>query len=1001
MVAYTALPSSMGPASPAPAEETIRRCRGPDIRGTTGPRYASGHGNAFAARGPAGILRPVATARTGADAGPFVGRDAELTELRSCLAAAADGAGGSRAGLGAGRYRQDPDRRGGHRDGADVAWGRCVDDPGAPPLWPWRRVLRARTDVSDSVAEALSDVDLLRDRSADPEAARFRFVAAAIDAVLESAERDALVVVLEDLHWADETSLRLLRHLAGELRRSRLLVVGTYREPAGPSGERLDRTLPELVRWPTTRSLRLGPLTEDDVAAYLGDGSSAADAARVAHRRSGGNPLYLRAVVRVLGSGADGMTEGASELRHLVRTTLSALSPGTLDLLDTAAVLGEEVDAAQLSAVTGQPAAQVRSGLDAAVGAGVLTAVPDSPGRRRFAHAVVRDAIYGDLTPSTREELHRRCAEALERLVAEEDPAAGLVAGHWLRAAGPDAPGRAVTWARRAADTATRTLAFEDAARFLGMALHSAHRAGVEDGELAGLLVDLATAEFRAGRFKEALEHAVTASDTAVACGRPDLVAAAALAVHDISVPGHMPALVRMCERALESVDAAREPVLRSRLLSQAASTLAEAGRLGAAVPLAIEALELAERCGDPGAVIDAVRARMKASPTAVGAAEQSRLGLLAIEHSTASGQPLAALWGAKWRIDAGMETGDQGTVDDELARISDLARRTRLPLVQWHDRRLRASVAALRGRFPEAHALNAEAREIGMTQLGADLPTVGMSHAFALQHALVTGDTTTWSAEARATLDRADDLPIVQVTRALIALIEGRRDEAAARYGELRRHMSDPDFVASSGVDINLVPLVEAFADVPAAELLQEQINARPYAATGAGVYGQGSVAVLVGRLAVLRGRLDEAIAWFEQALATDTRTGARPAAVNDRIGLAGALLDRGRPGDVARAAELGRAAAGDARRLGMPRPEREAAALVERARQAARRADPLTVREREIAGLVAEALTNRQIAERLFLSERTVESHVRNILAKLGLANRTQLATAVLGES
>jgi DNA-binding CsgD family transcriptional regulator len=166
---------------------------------------------------------------------------------------------------------------------------------------------------------------------------------------------------------------------------------------------------------------------------------------------------------------------------------------------------------------------------------------------------------------------------------------------------------------------------------------------------------------------------------------------------------------------------------------------------------------------------------------------------------------------------------------------------------------------------------------------------------------------------------------------------------------------------------------------------------------AAGAGVYCCGSLEALLGRLAAVRSDWDDAVAHFEEALRVDTRTGARPAAVNDRVGLAGALLGRGRTADLARAGDLARSAAGEARRLGMPGPERRAAALAERAARAARSADPLTAREREVAGLVAAALTTRQIAERLVLSERTVESHVRSALAKLGLANRTELATRV----
>ncbi|MGY1771168.1 ATP-binding protein [Blastococcus sp. SYSU D00813] len=932
------------------------------------------------------------------DDGRFVGRDAELAELTARVSAAAAGSGGlvllsGPAGIGKTRTVEEVLARA----AVPVAWGRCVDDPGAPPLWPWRRVVRALPAVAAAVAGALAEVDRAGG-GADPDAARFRLATTATDALLDCASGGGLVVVLEDLHWADESSLRLLRHLAGELPRSRLLVVGTVRDPDGArTGRPLDAALPGLLREPGVRALRLPPLSEADVRAYLPAGADGPEVVRAVHRRSGGVPLYLRAVARSPDPGAG--ADGQAELRALVRTTLSALPPAALDLLDAAAVLGEELDAARLAAVTGRPAGEVVAALDAAVRGGVLTAVPDAPGRRRFAHAAVRDAVYADLAPSVREELHRRAAEALERLAgdgAADDTLAGLVVGHWLRtAAGPATLRRAAGWARRAAATATRLLAFDEAARYLATALDAGQRAGADRAERAALLVELATAEFRAGRFDAALERALAASD--VAAGDPDLLAAAALTVHDVGAPEFPPALVRMCERALAAVDGDRSPALRSRLLSQLASVQADAGRMGAAARNAAEALDLARGCGDSEAVLDAVRARMKASPTALGVAERLDLGRLAIEHAAGTGQPLVELWGAKWRIDAGLETGDMDVVRDEVDRVSALAASTRLPLVRWHDRRLRASLAALLGRFDEAVALNEEARVIGATELAGDLSAVGLSDAFVLQHALVTGQGPAWDDEVLATLDRAGDVPVVLVSRALVDLMRGRREEAAARYQQLRDRLADPDFVASGGVPLNLVPLVEEFGDVAAAEVLHGQMAREPYAAGGAGVYCQGSYASLVARLAVVRGRLEEAVRWFEEALAVDTGTGARPATVHDRIGLAGALLDRGQPADLPRAGTLARSAAGEARRLGMPGPERRAAALADRADRAVRRADPLTAREREIAVLVARAWTNRRIAEELVLSERTVESHVRNVLAKLGAANRTELATLI----
>lgn len=940
-------------------------------------------------------------ADAGTPRGPFVGRDGELARLRRSLAGARAGAGGlvlvaGPAGIGKTGIVEAA------LDGVPdpVVWGRCVDDPGAPPLWPWRRVLRARPEVATAVGEALAAVDRSSD-AADPEAARFRFVSAATEALVASAEPGGLVVVLEDLHWADPTSLRLLRHLAGELHRSSLLVVGTYRDPAGPRASHLSEALPDLLRWPGTELLELAPLAEDDVRDYLAavaPGPLPQSAVTRVHRRSGGNPLYLRALTAG-GGDPSGHTHASAALRHAVRSALAALPPDVVDLLTVSAVLGEEVRPALLTAVTGRPEVEVRSALDAAVAAGVLTTVPDAPGRRRFVHAVVRDGIYADLAPSTREALHRRVAEAWEATVGVDDTTAGVVAGHWLRAAAdPEALARAAGWARRASAAATRSLAFEEAAAFLRTALDAAERARCGDAERVALLVEVAATEYRAGRFAESLAHAVAASESAGGQDRPDLMVAAALVVHDVAAPGFPPAVIAMCERALAHPGLA--PVVRARLLAQMSSFHADAGRLAASSELSAAALELAEASGDPEAVLDAVRARMKVSVDALPPGERLRLGRLAIGHARATGQPLVELWGAKWRIDAALETGDLATTEEELARITALARRTGLPLVRWHDLRLRASVAALVGRFPEALALNARAHDLGARELAQDASTAGMSGAFALQHALITGDLSSWDDEDIHRLDLADDVPVVLVSRALVAFLRGDRDDARVRYEDVRRRLADPDFAASSGVPTNLVPLVEAFDDPPTAELLAGLMSAAPIAAGGAGVYCGGSTSGLLGRLDVVRGRLDDAVEHFTTALHVDTATGARPAVVHDRLGLASALVRRGGAGDLPRAGEEARAAGREARQLGMPGPARTAAALADAAAAAARAADPLTAREREIAGLVAAALTNRQIADRLVLSERTVESHVRSILTKLGAANRTELAVLVSGE-
>ncbi|WP_236796928.1 AAA family ATPase [Amycolatopsis sp. GM8] len=892
---------------------------------------------------------------------PFVGREAALTEVGRLLADADAGTGGllligGPAGIGKTRLCEEATAKA----AAPVRWGRCVDDPGAPPLWPWRRIL-------DGVPEP--------EPGADPVAAGFRFVADAADSLVGAASADGLVLVLEDLHWADDASLRLLRHLAGELRRSRLAVLATYRdtEPA----------LDDLLRRPGTHGRTLAPLTAPDVRQFLAHQGPVTDGeVRDALRRSGGNPLYLRAIVRsATGDGRDG-------LGHLVRTTVATLDRRIRELLAIAAVLGEDVDGEVLAEVSEMDGDTVAAGLDQAVRAGVL--VPVGAGLRRFAHAVVRDGVYADLAPSVRESLHARAATVLEDRALRDPALAGVVAGHWLRAAtGRPALSRAAEWASRAAEEASRTYAFAEAARFLTFAVDAWRRAGEPD-RVPGLLVRLATAEYRSGRFRQSFEHAREAAGL----GDPAVVVAAALVVKDIAAPDLLPGMAELTTTALALAGDA-EPAVRAKLLAQSASVAAEAGRIHEAREKAAQALELAEASGDPEALVDAVRARFKGWPIELPMPERLRLAALAIELGLGTGQPLLALWGHKWRLDAAFEVGTMAVVDEELGAIAELARTTRLPLVRWHELRLRASVLAYRGSFAEAREVNAQASELATAELADDFSAAAMSAAFGQQLVGVTGDPGDIPGDMPQLLTLSPTLAVAAVAYPHAMLLHGKRDEAAAGYEAVRPRAGEAGFLDQNpAVSLILLPLAEVFGDRETTGLLARHYGDWPhFVSGGTGVYCSDTLPSWRARAAALLGQYDDAVRWFEEAIAIDSRTGARPYVALNRLALAEVLMACD---DFARAETLARQAMEEARRLGMPGPARRASGVLERLRTA----DPLTAREREIAGLLAESLSNRQIADRLVLSERTVESHVRSILAKLGLANRVEVAQWARGK-
>ncbi|MEV4125779.1 BTAD domain-containing putative transcriptional regulator [Nocardia sp. NPDC049707] len=778
-------------------------------------------------------------------AGTFVGRASELTALVAAAGeAVADGVRialvTGEAGLGKSTLLEHLAARL-EQDGWLVAAGRCPELDGAPPAWAWGEALRAvaastpPSELADDLAPLLCDC---APGAGDAAAGRFRLRRALWKWLTAAAAERPVAMVLDDLHWADGTTLELLG--AGVGVRAPILIVAAYR---GDESERLTDTLGSLAR---TGPLRLDlPGLPADAVAELVRAECAADDTTVAGiaERTGGNPFYVRESARLLnGEGAlVALSEVPDGVRDVLRRRLARLPESAVSVLRLAAVAGPESSVDVLVRAADTDEDSVLDALDVGVIAGLLD--EPGPGRVRFVHALVRDTLVTDVSRVRTTRMHARIAAALQ---STGDVAA--LAHHYARAGSPKAVGYCV----RAAELAEVRYAHDVAAALLTDAVTNSS----DPDERVDLLGRLLRAQVRAGAFAAARDTREQAAEYAESIGRDDLMIAAFTAWTEptpwqarrygtVDRP-----IVDRLSRLLQRTGLA--PDVRSHLLIAYAHELV--GEDDPTVMAAArEALDLAT---DP---------RLRAAALLVlardsGREEYSReLVEIGVEHDL----PVYRVTGLLSQAANAAAANDPATMRRVTGEALDLARAYRMPEATGAAEIALTTLVLIEGRFADAERRYAEATEL--------MERAGSVHAAGFLRLALAA---IWLNDGTLG-DHLDDVralhaalgPMVADLLTLALHAAGRSDEA--RWARAAPSPIRPDFFFTFLTSLRAMALV-AVNDRDAAE--QIYLDLLPYrdgppAGAESLSLALRPVAHTLGELALLLGRADQAAAHFARA--------------------------------------------------------------------------------------------------------------------------------------
>jgi DNA-binding CsgD family transcriptional regulator len=956
----------------------------------------------------------------------FVGRTAETEQLRRAWDAAVAGRGsvvaiGGEPGIGKTRLLEVFAVSLGARP--IVLKGAYADEEGAPPFLGWQEAIRSLVALSPAATlRALLDADapvlneLVGDiarkigRQRRPPllesgaSNRYRLYRAVVDLLKRAASRRPVLLLLDDIHWADAPSLALLRFLAREVHEARVMTVATYRDRPLEEKHPLRRVLGEMASVPAYQRFALAGLTTEEIGEYAGTvlgGPPAPKLVAVLARKTGGNPFFLAELAHVgldQGAGKHGLALPA-KVQDLIRLWTASISRPAYETLVVAAMLGQRFTSEALAACVSSRARDVLSRLDESREAGLLVAKARGEKGWKFPHALVRECILSSLPRARRAEMHGLVAERLESFYGRtRGRHASELSAHFARGLTRETLHKYIHYALLASDDAFGLHAYESAEETCMRALDALPEARSEE-ETAEIFFSLGRARSALNQPERAMEALGRAFEGFVAAGKKDRAIAAAQ--HPFLVSFRQPGVAALCRRALRiapagSLDAGRLQCQLGLALAQEERSYVEALAAQAA------ALRLARRHGDRlleiqalllGAYVDREELRLeeclsKASRALAVSARWPDLLRATVGHHLAQ----EALIGSG-DFEQGRLHAEKGLRSAEMLRDRvwlglayasiqrylvargdwDAARRSndrglRLEPANPLHRAARIRLEVESGNAPACAALLDGFLEDLARTYPPDLRAQGFQHA-SLAVALpvvhrVTGDNRLLDAAepaARRVLAYPLATPEWRLRAAgCFGLVAARRGDARAASAGYRRLL---DLLRGS-----TPPLV----------------------------FCRGSLTFLQWQLATMArcaGERDKALEHYRAALRDALRAQHEPELAWIRYDL-GTLLRKSPLREAAEEAQaLLRAAAESARRLGLgplgalcaavPLPAGDGGPIAR-----------LTAREMDVLRLIANGRTNKEIAAELFIAERTAGNHVSNLLMKIGCGNRVEAA-------